>query len=107
MTVTKTKDGVTFSWRNYTKPTPENLEGIATSLRRLVAIIAGTTVIMQAEWYIPFTVVVIGAILDELKNFFAKARADYEETVSINIPKSVEDKVVITRNEKEDKIEGE
>jgi hypothetical protein len=95
-----TKPQVTFSWRNYTKPTPANLEAVATSLRRIVALIAGTTIVMEAVWWVPFTVLVIGGILDELKNFFAKASAEYNEIVSINIPPGAEDKVEITQEEK-------
>ncbi len=92
-------DKVTFSWKNYAKPTPGNLEGLAGALRRLVAVLAGFSIFMEANKYIPLVIVLVGALLDELKNFFAKAKADYEEQIHINIPESVEDKVTITHDD--------
>lgn len=89
---------VTFSWANYTKPTPQNLELLATSLRRIIAAVAGATLVMEANKWIPFTILLIGVMLDELKNFFARASQDYEEVVSINIPPGAEDKVNITND---------
>jgi hypothetical protein len=73
-----TKPTVTFSWKNYAKPTPANLEAIATSLRRIVAVIAGTTIVMEAKPWIPFSILLFGTCLDELKNFFAKVNNDYQ-----------------------------
>jgi len=98
------KHDVSFSWRNYTKPTPANLEAIATSLRRLVAIVAGTTVVMEAEWWIPFTVLIIGAVLDEIKNFFAKVAKDSFEQVTVEYPSEIADQVTVKTETKEDNL---
>lgn len=94
---------MSFSWRNYTKPTPRNLEALAASLRRLVAIVAGTSLILEANEWVTLSILLLGAALDELKNFFSTVNKDYQKVVSINIPPSAEQDVEITNNEnKED-----
>lgn len=86
---------VTFSWKNYTKATPRNLEYIATSARRIVAVIAGTTIIMDSNHWVPFGVLLVGAVLDELKNFFAHVAEGDKEVVSISYPEEIADKVTV------------
>lgn len=83
----------TFSWSNYTKPTPRNLEYIATSLRRIIAVIAGTTLVVDANHWVTFSILLGGAILDELKNFFAHAAEGVQEEVTITYPKEMSDAV--------------
>lgn len=83
----------TFSWSNYTRPTPKNLEYFATSARRLVAVVAGVTVIMEANKWWPVAVILVGALLDELKNFFAYAAEGEKEEVTITYPKDMADAV--------------
>lgn len=60
-----------FSWKNYAKPTPKNLLGIAASARRLVAVVAGTSIVLEANMWVSLGVIMLGALLDEFKNFFA------------------------------------
>lgn len=83
----------TFSWKNYTRPTPKNLEYIATSLRRLIAVIAGTTLVVDANHWVTFSIILSGAVLDELKNFFAHAAEGAKEEVTITYPKEIADQV--------------
>lgn len=90
---------ISFSWSNYLKPTPSNLEAMATSVRRILAVIAGTTLIVEANHWITFGIILFGALLDELKNFFAWVGHDYNEKVSINVPPAMSDKVEITEND--------
>ena len=91
----------TFSWSNYTKPTPRNLEYIATSLRRIIAVIAGTTLVVDANHWVTFSILLGGAVLDELKNFFAHAAEGIQEEVVVSYPKNVADQVTIDVQDKE------
>lgn len=86
---------VTFSWRNYFRPTPKNLENFASSARRIVAVIAGTTIIMESSRWVPFGILLAGAVLDELKNFFAHAAEGEQEVVSVTYPEEIADQVTI------------
>lgn len=86
---------VSFSWRNYTRPTPRNLEYIATSARRIIAVIAGTTIIMESSRWVPFCILLAGAILDEMKNFFAHVAEGDKEVVSISYPENIADQVTV------------
>ena len=86
---------VTFSWANYMKPTPRNLEYIATSARRIIAVVAGTTIIMDSSRWVPFVILLTGAVLDELKNFFAHVAEGDREVVSVSYPETVADQVSV------------
>jgi hypothetical protein len=88
---------VSFSWRNYTKPTPKNLEAFAASLRRIVVVTAGASIIANNDT-IAFIILVVGAALDEAKNFFAMVGHEYDEKVTINVPPAMTDKVEITED---------
>lgn len=92
-------DKITFSWSNYFRPTPSNMEAGAAAIRRVINIIAGTSLIVEANHWVTFGIILLGAILDEMKNFFARVSDDYDKKVSINIPPAVADKVEITENE--------
>jgi hypothetical protein len=89
---------VSFSWRNYAKPTPRNMEALAASARRILAIIAGTTIIVEANHWVTFWIIFFGAVLDEAKNFFAMVGHEYDEKVTINVPPAMTDKVEITED---------
>lgn len=91
---------VTFSWKNYFRPTPKNLENFASSARRIVAVIAGTTIIMESSRWVPFGILLAGAVLDELKNFFAHAAEGDQEEVVITYPKKVSDEIDVQIQEK-------
>jgi hypothetical protein len=86
----------TFSWKNYTKPTPKNLLGVAAAFRRMVTLVTGASIIMEAEPWVPITVLITGGILDELKNFFATIVEDEKtESAVAEFPSGKE--VVITQ----------
>jgi hypothetical protein len=89
-------DKITFAWKNYFRPTPPNLEYFATKLRLIFSAVAGSTVLLESNRWVPFWIIVVGAVLDVLKDFFAKASADYNDKVSINVPPAMADKVEIT-----------
>jgi len=87
------KEKITFSWSNYMRPTPKNLEYIAASARRIIAVIAGTTIIMDSNRWVPFGILLAGAVLDELKNFFAHVAEGDREVVSVSYPEEMADQV--------------
>lgn len=86
---------VTFSWRNYMRPTPKNLEYIAAGARRIIAVVAGTTIIMESSRWVPFGILLAGAVLDELKNFFAHVAEGDREVVSVSYPEDVSSQVTV------------
>lgn len=71
-----------FSWKNYTKPTPKNLLGLSAAMRRLVAVIAGTSLFAQANPWVTLGIIAFGALLDELKNFFSEVVEDQKIEVA-------------------------
>jgi hypothetical protein len=71
-----------FSWKNYTKPTPKNLLGLAAAARRLVAVLAGTSLVLEANMWVTLSIIMAGALLDEFKNFFAEVVKDQDVEVA-------------------------
>jgi len=76
MSITPT---TTISWANYAKPTPGNLLALAAAMRRIVATIAGVSIVMEANMWVPLGVILAGSLLDEAKNFFATVVEDQQE----------------------------
>jgi len=89
------KDKVTFSWSNYMRPTPKNLENFAASARRFVAGVAGASVLAEVNKWVPFGILLAGLFLDELKNFFAHVAEGDREVVSISYPETVAEQVSV------------
>lgn len=76
-----------FSWKHYTKPTPKNLMGLAAAMRRLVAVVAGTSIVLEANMWVSLGIIMLGALLDEFKNFFAMVDDDIRtETAEAEMP---------------------
>ncbi len=93
MSITPT---ITFSWKNYLKATPKNLLGLAAAMRRLVAVIAGTSIVLEANMWVPLGILILGAFLDEMKNFFAAVVEDQKvEVAEAEFPSG--EQVVITK----------
>ncbi len=92
-----------ISWRNYTKPTPKNLLAISAAMRRLVAVVAGTSIVMDANMWVPLSVLMAGALLDEVKNFFATVVEDEKvESATAQMPSGKE--VTVTLPVEEPKL---
>jgi len=72
----------TFSWKNYTAATPKNLLGLAAAMRRLVAVVAGTSIVLEADMWVSLGVIMFGATLDEAKNFFAMVEEEQKTEVA-------------------------
>lgn len=87
---------LTFSWNNYLRPTPENLQRIAAMTRRVIGGIGVTSVFAEADKWTTFSIITAGLILDELTNFFGIVAKDKGERVVIDYPPEVADKVNVT-----------
>lgn len=72
---------VTVSWSNVFKPTPQRVESLLVSMRRVIAGVAATSIAIEVPWYYPFSLVIAGLILEEAAKFIASA----EEQISIDI----------------------
>lgn len=76
---------VKFSYRNYFKPTPENLQYISMSLRSIIGAIAGTTLVMEASKWVTGGILVSGFILDELIKFFGHVSEESKRVISVEV----------------------
>ena len=73
-----------FSYKNYFKPTPRNIQYWSISLRTIVAGVAGSTILMEADKWIVLGILASGLILDELGKFAGHILEDMkEETIEI------------------------
>jgi hypothetical protein len=81
---------VKFSWRNYFRPTPDNLQYISVSMRSIIGSIAGTTLIMEANKWITFGILLSGFILDELIKFFGHVKDDAKRVISVEVDSKAE-----------------
>lgn len=76
---------IKFSWRNYFRPTPDNLQYISVSLRSIIGSIAGTTLIMEANKWVTFGILLSGFVLDELIKFFGHVKDDSKRVISVEV----------------------
>lgn len=93
----KKKPEVYFSWRNYTKPTPDNVLQFASFLRDIVATISVTTMIMDANKWVPIVITILGVGLDRAKIFFAHVvDEEAKHKYTIEVPEAIADQVKVT-----------
>ncbi len=69
----------TWSYKNYLKPTPDNIQYLVTALKTILLAVSGT-VLANGNPVMAFWIMVGGAVLDELSKFFARVAHD------INLP---------------------
>lgn len=84
---------LTFHGRNYSKDTPKYIERIAAGMRRIVAVVAGLSVIQHNDT-LALWVIIGGAVLDEIKNFFGQIATEQGQ-VSVKFPAEVADQVEV------------
>lgn len=89
-----------FSWKNYFKPTPVNLQYWVESAQALLATIAATQFFAHREDLTIYFLVAAG-VLDKLSKLFARAAKDYIEVVSVEMPSAVADQVIVKTETKE------
>jgi hypothetical protein len=69
------KKDVTFNWRNYTKPTPANLERITGGIKDIMAGISGIAIVSEhytASLVLTVSIIVLGQVV----KFFASVAMD-------------------------------
>lgn len=94
-----------FSWRHYTKPTPKNILGFVSALRRILGGMSAITVLAEAHRFVPATFIISMLVIDELKNFFAMVNDDVtKESVTAEFPSGQE--VTVTHKTPKDEGEG-
>lgn len=89
-----------FSWSNYLKPTPINLQYFAASIRGLFVLITGTSIVTEAGWKVSLACLVTGYLLDELTKFFARAADDYQHQVVVTETTEVKQTTTISTEAK-------
>lgn len=93
----KNKNNMSFAWRNYFRPTPSNLQYISVSLRTIIGGIGGTTLVMEADKWVTFSILLAGFLLDEAIKFFGHVnQEEAKRVISVEVPDNVSDEVVVT-----------
>jgi hypothetical protein len=85
----------TFSWNNYFRPTPKNIQRIVSGVRKVFVVATGTSVITNAPDWVTLVILAIGAALEETSNFFGEVAHDAEQVV-VEFPKAVADQVSVS-----------
>lgn len=78
------REAPSFSWSNYFKPTPKNLEKFMILIKVILAGIAGTALLNQHP-YLSSYILLSAGILDHLAKFFAEINDDYVKTITTTI----------------------
>lgn len=87
----------TFSYKNYFRFTPENLQYWTEGMHGLVVTVATTSYVQGASSQMLFIIFLAGYILDKLSRFFAKVSNDTTKTVEVSFPADMSDKVEVTQ----------
>lgn len=93
---------VTWSWSNYLKTSPDNIQYLALSIKAIIAGIGGTTLLMEADKWVTFWILLAGLILDEVAKFAGKAAHDQHQ-ISVKFPAGVADQVTVSEESIEEK----
>lgn len=85
-----------FKWSNYLKTTPKNVERILKSIRRLYLTVTGGTILANAPEWVTLTVLISGAIVEELSNFVGSIAMETEEQVVVKYPQGLADQINVS-----------
>lgn len=86
---------VTFSWRNYTRPTPHNLKLFMEFWKGLIVLITSASIFQNANEYVSVGILIFGYLVDRLAKFFANVEAnEAKKQVVVEMP--VDTDVTIT-----------
>lgn len=86
-----------FHWNNYFKPTPVNLQRIAALIRKIIAGATVTSLFTNGGVILTSSIVILGATLEELSNFFGVIAEDAREHIVIDMPSEIANQVTVTR----------
>lgn len=90
----------TFSLKNYTKPTPKNLEFVFELIEDTLKFVTAFSVWEEADPWIPLSILTFAFICGKLKKFFAHVGEGIQEEVTVTYPKAMADKVDVDIKEK-------
>jgi hypothetical protein len=86
---------IDFSWSNYLKPTPTNIQYFVEGIKGILGTVAVTTFVMEDQT-LSFWLLVSAGVLDYLSKFFARVANDYKEAITVEFPASMSDDVKVT-----------
>lgn len=90
-----------FSWSNYLKATPANIQYLAMSVKAILATITGTTIIEEAPTWVSVTLLVATVVVEEVGKFAGKVNEEVgKEVIEISYPKEVSKDVDIDVKDK-------
>jgi hypothetical protein len=89
-----------FSWRNYTKPTPKNLEFVFELIEDTLKFVTAFSVWEEADPWIPLSLLTIAFVCGKMKKFFAHVGEGAQEEVTVSYPAELSDKVNVEVKEK-------
>jgi hypothetical protein len=83
----------TFSWSNYARPTPKNLEFLFELLEDTLKFAIGFSIWEKTDPWIPLSILTFAFVCGKLKKFFANAGEGTQEEVTVSYPAELSDKV--------------
>lgn len=89
-----------FSWKNYAKPTPKNLEFVFELIEDTLKFVTAFSVWEEADPWIPLSILTFAFVCGKLKKFFAHAGEGMQEEVTVTYPAELSDKVSVDIKEK-------
>lgn len=89
---------VSFSWRNYAKPTPKNLEFVFELLEDTLKFVTAFSVWEKADPWIPISILTFAFICGKMKKFFASAAQGQQEVVTVKFPSQMADHVEVSQD---------
>lgn len=90
---------ISFGWGNYLKPSPTNVQYFALAIKGIVAGVGGTTLLMEADKWITFWIILAGLLLDEVAKFAGRAAHGGQQGVQVSFPEELSDQVTVTQGE--------
>jgi predicted membrane-bound mannosyltransferase len=94
---------ITFSWRNYTKPTPRNLKLFMEFWKGLTVVITGASIFQHADEWVSISILVFGYVVDRLAKFFANVEAEEaKKQIVVEVPIETDVKIAeqtVSKNE--------
>lgn len=86
----------TFSWRNYTKPTPRNLKKFMEFWRGGIVLITANSIDKEWPEWLSISILFFGYVVDQLSEFFGQVEEDEaKSTVTVEFPAKMKDEVTV------------
>lgn len=100
MTLKVGKDDMTFSWRNYTKPTPRNLLRFSELIQGILLGVSTGSMFTEAPSWVPICLNISVVIVNRVVMFFGSVVEDQkQETATAHFPSG--DSVTMTKDQPE------